>query len=227
MKLLLLSCVLTLSACREEAPKHSPLDSGNTSQEVDRVEAFSPENQSKWTSEGFAIAGSEEWDGSTLSLPVGADLVGVRWTGELPEIPYVIRYEARRIDGVDFFGALTFPVRSSGECLTWIPGGWGGGVAGLSSINDKDASENESTQYRGFNDEQWYQFELEVRKASLVVRIDGVPHQFTLNGEKLDALPLDGLKLGLRPGPIEACSPLGVAGWQGTCEVRKMGWESL
>jgi len=40
-------------------------------------------------------------------------------------------------------------------------------------------------------------------------------------------LATEGRKLGLRPGVIEYCAPLGLAAWQTAAEVRKLRWRSL
>ena len=91
-----------------------------------------------------------------LKIEEGAELSGVVFTGkQLPEAPYEIEVEARRTSGVDFFCGLTLPVRDAKTCMTFICGGWGGGVVGFSSIDDMDASENETASYQAFKDDQW------------------------------------------------------------------------
>ena len=44
--------------------------------------------------------------------------------------------------GGDFFATLTFPVDDS--FCTFVTGGWGGDIVGLSSIDGWDASDNET-----------------------------------------------------------------------------------
>ena len=70
-----------------------------------------------------------------------------------------------RVEGSDFFVGLTFPVRDSHASL--IVGGWAGSVVGISSIDGRDASENETTEVMKFKNGQWYKFRLRVRADRL------------------------------------------------------------
>ena len=172
----------------------------------------------KWKAINFGGEGDSIWKDGTLTIEEGAELSGVVWGGELPEAPYEIEVEARRTSGVDFFCGLTFPVRDKKTCVTLIVGGWGGGVVGISSIDDMDASENETTSYQPFKDQQWYKIRVEVRKNSLKAWIDK---------KELVDVNTKGRKLGLRFGDIERCVPLGVATFQTTAELRGFRWRKL
>lgn len=104
----------------------------------------------------------------TLVLPMATAgmMTGVRWVGEtLPVIDYIIYYEARRVAGHDIFAGLSFPYGDTSASL--IIGGWGGIVNGLSSINDYDASENETTRLFSLNDNEWYPVQLRVTTDSI------------------------------------------------------------
>ena len=68
--------------------------------------------------------------------------------------------KAARIDGNDFFASLTFPVGDS--FCTWVTGGWGGDIVGLSSLDGWDASDNETRTYFDFEKGRWYAFRLQV-----------------------------------------------------------------
>ena len=93
-------------------------------------------------------------------------MTGLCWIGDsLPDINYVIYYEARRVEGRDIFAGLTFPYGETAATL--IFGGWGGIVNGLSSIDGYDASENETTQFFGYRDNQWYPVQLRVTADSI------------------------------------------------------------
>ena len=72
-------------------------------------------------------------------LGLGAPFTGVVWTRDFPKDNYEIRWEARRVQGGDFFASLTFPVGNS--FCTFVNGGWGGDIVGLSSIDGWDASD--------------------------------------------------------------------------------------
>ena len=93
-------------------------------------------------------------------------MTGVCWVGDsLPAINYVIHYEARRVEGIDIFAALTFPYGNT--FATLIFSGWRNMVNGLSSIDGYDASGNETTQIFSFRNNQWYPVQLRVTNDSI------------------------------------------------------------
>ena len=93
-------------------------------------------------------------------------MTGVCWVGDsLPVNNYVICYEARRVEGRDIFAGLTF--RYGDTSASFVFGGWGGIVNGLSSVDGYDASGNETTQIFGFRNNQWYQVQLRVTTDSI------------------------------------------------------------
>ena len=52
-------------------------------------------------------------------------------------------------------------------------GGWGGGgVVGISSVDDLDASENETMNIEGFNDNTWYRVRVRVTDQKIEAWID-------------------------------------------------------
>jgi hypothetical protein len=103
-------------------------------------------------------------------LEFGSPMTGVTYTGELPKSNYEVQLEAMRVDGSDFFCALTFPVKDS-HC-SFIVGGWGGGVIGLSSVDGRDASENETTDYMQFTSKKWYRIRVRVTDERIQAWID-------------------------------------------------------
>jgi hypothetical protein len=154
----------------------------------------------------------------SLRLNWGEALSAIRWTGSPPTPPFEIELQARRLDGTDFFCGLTFPTRPTGECLTWVVGGWGGGTVGLSSIDDLDAAANETTSHRSFEKERWY---------SLRLRRVGERIEAWIDGERVINFDTTGRKLSLRPGPIDICAPFGLATWQSSGEFRALQWRPL
>lgn len=157
-------------------------------------------------------------DAGILRIQWGEGLSAVRWTGPAILPPFEVELKARRIDGTDFFCGLTFPVRATGECVTWVVGGWGGSLVGISSIDGKDASENDTTLHRAFEKERWYS--LRLKRAG--ERIDA-----WIDSEKVIGIDTTGRELGLRPGPIDICAPFGLATWQTTGEFRDLRWRPL
>jgi hypothetical protein len=104
----------------------------------------------------------------TLVLPMAVHglMTGLCRAGDsLPVNNYIIYYEARRTSGNDIFGGLSFPYGDT--FATLVVGGWGGSVCGLSSIDDNDASGNETTTYIHFKDNQWYPVQLRVTTDSI------------------------------------------------------------
>lgn len=198
--------------------KGNPAEGGEKKEGAKWVSLVPETGMGKWKALNFGGEGGTAWEKGTLTIEEGAQLSGVVWDGTLPEAPYEMELEARRTSGVDFFCGLTFPVRDKKTCVTLIVGGWGGGVVGISSIDDMDASENETTNYRGFKDQQWYKVRVEVRKDSLKAWID--------ENKLVDADTKD-RKLGMRFGDIEKCAPLGLATWQTTAELRNLRWRKL
>jgi hypothetical protein len=100
-------------------------------------------------------------------------MTGITWASDsFPANNYEIFYEARRMEGNDIFGGMTFPYGDT--FATLIVGGWAGLVCGLSSIDGYDASENETTKYISFKDQQWYPVHLRVTTDSIRAVIDTV-----------------------------------------------------
>ncbi|MFO0871660.1 MAG: DUF1080 domain-containing protein [Pirellulales bacterium] len=113
-----------------------------------------------WKSTRFGGDGEIEIDDGQLILHAGAPLTGVTWTRDFPKVNFEIALEAQRVEGTDFFVGLTFPVRDSHA--SFIVGGWAGSVVGISSIDGRDASENETTQVLKFDNGKWYRFRVRV-----------------------------------------------------------------
>lgn len=143
-------------------------------------------------------------------------LTGITWAGEFPKAGYEIRFEAARLDGSDFFAGLTFPVRDS--FCTWINGGWGGSVVGLSSLDGSDASENETSTSIEFTKGRWYAFRLSVTEKRIKGWIDG---ELVIDADISDR------RVGLRPGEIEMSAPLGFATYSTTAGVRKVEYRRM
>ncbi|MGC6567487.1 MAG: DUF1080 domain-containing protein [Akkermansiaceae bacterium] len=174
--------------------------------------------EESWKPLSFGGEGAVAWNEGVMHLDAGAELTGAVYEGDLPKMPYEIELEARKVTGSDFFCGLTFPVRSKEECVTFIVGGWGGGVVGISSVDDQDASSNDTTTYHNFEDGQWYAIRIRVEEEAISAFIDD---------EQVVDLAIEGKTLGLRRGVIELCAPLGYAAWQTESEFRGMRWRSL
>jgi len=168
-----------------------------------------------WEACEFGGDGPIEITKSLIQVGYGDPLTGVRWKDAFPKDSFEVEVEARRTDGFDFFCALTFPVAES-HC-TLVLGGWGGGVMGLSSIDGYDASENETTQFRNFEDNHWYR-----------VRVRVEPEKITcwVNDQVVVEQSREGHKFGIR-FEMDPCVPLGLAAYQCNAEYRNLRWRPL
>ena len=190
-----LACTLVFSS--PEGLKQAPSPSGKKADII----LFDGKNLDNWAKTDFAGKGEIFIDGNgSLVLEMGAELSGLHWKGrELPKSNYEITLQAKRTMGSDFFCGLTFPYKDSHATL--ILGGWGGALIGISSLDDFDASENETGDAYVFEDHQWYDIKLRVTDAEFKVWIDG---------ESVIDCEVEGRRVSMRPGEIEMSVPLGI-----------------
>ncbi|MCS6776613.1 MAG: DUF1080 domain-containing protein [Chloroherpetonaceae bacterium] len=150
--------------------------------------------------------------GPAIVVRAGLALSGFHWVGRaLPRTRYEIALEALKIDGNDFLCGLTFPVGDT--YATLVLGGWGGGVVGISSVDGRDASENETTRYMGFTRDRWYRVRLRVTPARIEAWLDDKP---------IVDLELAGKTIGLRRGEIDRSIPLGISTYQTSAAFRSI-----
>lgn len=124
-----------------------------------------------WEITNFGGEGKVENKDGVLLLDRGEPLTGITRLGkDFPTDNYELQWSAQRAEGSDFFAGVTFPVGK--EHCSFICGGWGGGLIGISSINGNDASENETASYRNFKNGQWHQFKVRVDPTNITVWID-------------------------------------------------------
>jgi hypothetical protein len=168
-----------------------------------------------WKESPFAARGKVIVEDGTVVLGYGY-ITGITWTGAFPTSNFEVRYQAQRRSGDDFFAALTFPVHDS--FCTFINGGWGGYVVGLSSLDLMDASENDTNVSMGFRNGQWYSFRVRVTDWSIEVWIDD---------ERVIAVDFRGRAVGLRPGEIENSCPLGIASYRSVAAVRNVEYRVI
>ena len=169
-----------------------------------------------WKVTDFAGHGDVRVENGKLILAMGAALTGINWTNPLPRMDYEIALEAMKVDGSDFFCGLTFPVAET--YCSFIVGGWGGGVVGISSIDSEDASMNETTKYMGFEKGRWYKIRVRVTRNKIEAWIDQ---------EKMVDLDTTERKITMRYGEIELSKPLGIATWVTTATLRDIKMRSV
>ena len=146
---------------------------------------------------------------AAIVVEAGTSLSGITWTGDAPKTDYEITLEAMKIEGNDFMCGLTFPVGDSHASL--ILGGWGGSRVGISSINERDASENDTRKYISFPKDRWFAIRMRVTPEKL---------QAWLDDKKIVDVSIVGKKISLRFGEIRKSAPIGLANYQTSSAFR-------
>jgi hypothetical protein len=177
---------------------------------------FDGKSMEGWKPAPFSNAGEVRLENGSIVLAPGKPMTGVNWTGKLPKSNYEVRFEAMRMQGNDFFASLTFPVKDS--FATWVTGGWGGDIVGMSSIDGWDASENGTRSYFDFENGRWYAFRLQVTDGRIKAWIDEQP--------AFD-VAIGGRTIGLRRGDIKLSAPFGFASYNTRGAVRKIEQRTL
>lgn len=152
-----------------------------------------------WKSVEFGGEGEVTVDDGSIVMQRGSEISGIRWTGDpLPKVNYEIAFDARRIEGSDFFCGVIFPVDTS-SC-SFVVGGWGGGVVGLSSVDGLYAADNDTASYATFKEKQWYRVRLRVGENYIRAWID---EQRVVNLDRTNR------KVSVHPA-VELAKPLGI-----------------
>ncbi|MSR42887.1 MAG: DUF1080 domain-containing protein [Pedosphaera sp.] len=208
---LLATAALTFfSGCQCLAP------TGKAAPTTDWRVIFDGKSLAGWKETDFSGRGSVQVESGELRLGAGAILTGVTYTNAFPKSNYEVEYEAKKIEGSDFFAALTFPVGKAHA--TFVNGGWGGGVTGISSIDGMDASENDTTKTLRYEKGRWYKFRLRVTPERIEAWVDG---------EKLVEQPLKDRAISMRAGEIELSVPFGFANFQTSGALRNIRLRTL
>jgi len=203
--------VLLISSCQSAIlPKSQPL--------VEKIYLFNGLDLTNWEKTDYAGKGEVRVDDNgSLILEMGAELSGVHWKGApLPVQNYEIHLQAKITRGPDFFCGLTFPYQESHATL--ILGGWGGSLIGISSIDDFDASENETGDAYIFEDNQWYDIRLRATDSEISVWI---------NDEQVIDCEVEGRKVAMRYGEIEMSVPLGICTYATTGVIREVFFKEI
>ena len=162
-----------------------------------------------WKKTNFGGEGAVSVEDGAIVMPAGSDMTGITYAGkDFPKMNYEVTLEGKRLKGGDFFCTTTFPMGD--DFCSLVVGGWGGQVVGLSSINNLDASENESTTNQEFKQNQWYKIRIRVTKDRIQAWIDAK--------QMIDADVKD-KKISIRV-ECDLCKPFGVATWNTSGAVR-------
>jgi hypothetical protein len=171
-----------------------------------------------WKSVNFGGEGEVRVEDGSVILEMGEPMTAVIYTGKqaLPKTGYEVSLEAKKLAGNDFFCGLTFPVRDSHA--TFVVGGWGGGVVGISNIDGFDASENETANYMAFDKDRWYRIRVRVADERIEAWIDD---------DRLVDVDIKGRQVDLRFGLIDMCVPLGIANYDTRSAIRKVALKKV
>jgi len=173
------------------------------------IPLFDGKTLTGWKMTDFGGHGEVKVEGGSIVLGAGNDITGVNYTGEIPKMNYEVELEASRIEGSDFFCGLTIPYGD--VCCTFVVGGWGGTLVGLSSINGDDASENETTQFRKFENGHWYRVRVRVTPEKIEAWLDN---------DQMVNVSTQGKRIGMRAGEIELSEPFGIASYRTDAALR-------
>jgi len=206
------SCCATDDTAAAQAKSGEATRAKKTEPKDTAVLLFNGKDLTGWKSSQFGGDGVPRAEDGQLILPVGEVLTGVTYTkgDDLPRVNYEIEFDAMRVDGTDFFGGITFPYKDTYASL--IVGGWGGGVAGISSIDGLDASENETTSYQEFEKNKWYHVRLRVLEDKFEAWLDK---------EKIVDVNVKDRRVDIRP-EVELSKPLGFASFQTTAALKNI-----
>ena len=171
---------------------------------------FDGKSLAGWKSANFGGEGEVSVKDGTINMDMGGPLTGITWQKKFPKSNYEIQLEAMKVDGIDFFCGLTFPVKDSHA--SFIVGGWGGGVVGISSIDDADASANDTTSFAKFDQGKWYKIRVRVTDDKIEAWIDD---------KNLVDQEIVGKKISTR-SEVDLSKPLGISAFETQAALRNL-----
>jgi hypothetical protein len=208
-----LAIVLILAAGCSSAPASAP---ETTKPDAGAKSLFDGKSLGSWQSVDFGGQGDVKVENGVIKVAEGASLSGIRWTGEAPpRTNYEFSLEAMKVDGTDFFCGIVFPVGK--DTCSFVAGGWGGGVTGLSSVDHMNASENETASDQTYVKNKWYTIRLRVTPAKIEVWLDT---------KQVVNLELKDRQISVHPA-VESAAPLGISNYQTSSQYRNITLKKL
>lgn len=207
--LVILLCLIFFTGCSDgkTSKKKEPVI---ISEIQDTSFLFDGKSLNGWEITNFGPQGPVYVSGGEIILGMGDGCTGITWKRAFPRTGYEVTLDAKRVAGNDFFCGITFPVGK--DPCSLIIGGWGGATVGLSTIDGKDAAENETTTIRNFDKDRWYHIRLIVTTENIKSWIDSIKVvDFTIGNKKLSIRP-----------EVELSRPFGISSWNTTAAIRNI-----
>jgi hypothetical protein len=177
---------------------------------------FDGKSLTGWKITNFGGEGEVEVKDGAIILERGNPMTAITYDRkDFPKMDYEFSLEGKRVAGNDFFCTTTFPVGDT-HC-SFVVGGWGGTVVGLSSLDSMDASENDTSTLKDFTKDQWYRIRVRVTKDRIESWIDA---------KKVVDADTKGKRISIRI-ECELCRPFGIATYSTTGAVRNIRVRSL
>ncbi len=212
---LLIMAVFAACSGNKNTKEILTLDKSTEKTGIDKNSLFDGKSLEGWKITEFGTQGPVLISDGKIILNYGDGCTGITWQKEFPKVNYEVTVEAQKTSGNDFFCGITFPVND--EYCSLIVGGWGGPVVGLSCIDGKDASDNNTKILKQFEKNVWYKIKLNVTPEKITAWVDD---------EKLVDFEYAGHELYVRP-EVSLSKPFGICSWNTTSEIRKISMQKL
>jgi hypothetical protein len=220
-----LSCAVTLlsiaGCAKHPVPSASSASTSRPAQPASAASTvaapgtlFDGKTLTGWVPTDFSDRGTVTVTNGQINLGLGY-MTGITWTNDMPRMGYEISLDAMRVEGSDFFCGLTFPVGK--DYLSFIVGGWGGGVVGISSIDGGNASENETTTFMNFVNGRWHHIRLRVEPTKIQAWIDEDRVVNLETAERSFSIRIE----------MESSKPLGIATWNTAAALKNIQVKTL
>jgi hypothetical protein len=204
------------SPSASDAPATEPSAADKPKESLDRKSLFDGKTLGSWKVTNFGGEGEVTVEDGTVVMQQGSELTGITWEGDpFPKTNYELLVEAQKKQGNDFFCGLVFPVGDS--FCSFVAGGWGGGVVGLSSVDGLNAAENQTASFRSFEKDRWYRFRLHVSDVAIRVWLDD---------ELVVDQPRAERRFSLHPA-VDIAKPLGICCFSTVAACRNMAFRAL
>ncbi len=163
----------------------------------------------------FSMAGKVEVKDGAIILGEGFPFTGITWEGDFPKENFEITWQGKRLQGVDIFGGITVPCGDSH--ITFVMGGWGDSVVGISNVDEMNASDNLTCKIMSFENNKWYDFRLRVTTEKI---------EAWINDKQVVDLPRAGHRFSIYP-ELEPNRPVGFFSWSTTGALRDIQMRRL